>query len=387
MKIGILTLPLNTNYGGILQAYALQTVLERMGHSVKMIDVPSFRSCRLPTWKRPLVYAKRVVFRYVLRLQSAPIFYERYLQDNQRLTRKFISKYLHSLPITRYSELHPENFESIVVGSDQVWRRLCFPHRNGISIEDAYLAFAEGWNIRRIAYAASFGTDDWEYTAKETERCGRLIRKFDAVSLRERSAVKIVKERFGVDAIHVLDPTMLLSEADYSHLIDAAEQDGTLHKSDAAGYILNYVLDDKNSITGMINSIAKSQGLSVVRSKGKPMTPKTFCKTDVAEYVHPPVESWLRNFRDCRYVITDSFHACVFSILFRKPFIVIGNKKRGFARFESLLSMFGLQDRLVIESSDYQTVLLRPIDYNKVYEKLEEYREKSREFIKSSLYE
>ena len=73
----------------------------------------------------------------------------------------------------------------------------------------------------------------------------------------------------------------------------------------------------------------------------------------LAERVQPPVEQWLRGFYDAEFVVTDSFHACVFSILFHKPFIVVGNARRGMSRFKSLLSIFALGDRLVMDVTQF----------------------------------
>ena len=99
--------------------------------------------------------------------------------------------------------------------------------------------------------------------------------------------------------------------------------------------------------------------------------------------VQPPVEQWLRSFRDAEYVVTDSFHACIFSILFRKPFVAIGNPKRGMSRFRSLLGMFGLADRLVLSPED--SFSDADIDYDKVYRRLETLRGKSLAFLENNL--
>lgn len=390
MRIGILTLPLNTNYGGILQAYALQTVLERMGHSVSILDAPNGKPFKLPLYKMPLAYAKRFVLRYILHSSDTPILFEQWLWKKQkeleRHTRRFIVEYLHDVQKNNYYDLQEKDFDAIVVGSDQVWRPCYFPHRDGMSIQDAYLAFAENWNILRIAYAASFGTDEWEYSAKETKRCGQLTKLFNGISVRERSGVNLLKDHFGADAIHVLDPTMLLHPGDYSRLIECAESDGALEKEKTEkDYILSYVLDEKKDINRMLNDIAQREGVEVRRSRSKPFSVSSFSNNDLEEYVQPPVESWLKDFRDCKYVVTDSFHACVFSILNHKQFIVIGNKERGLSRFESLLQMFGLEDRMILKDTDFCKTLLQPIDYESVDEKLDELRKNSYEFLKNNL--
>ena len=214
MKIGILTLPLHTNYGGILQAYALQTVLERMGHEVKVINRNT--DYKLPLWKTPLVYSKRII-KNILGYKI-PLFYEQKLIKEQPIIRqntdRFIQRYIHTLNVDNYSDLKAEDFDAIVVGSDQVWRPKYFG-----KIEDAYLQFAKDWNIKRIAYAASFGTAEWEYTDRQTAICKDLIKKFDAVSVREDSGEELCLKKYGIIASQVLDPTMLLTKDDYCNLI------------------------------------------------------------------------------------------------------------------------------------------------------------------------
>ena len=218
MKIGILTLPLHTNYGGILQAYALQTVLSRLGHNACVIEKEQ-RPLHLPVWRKPVKYARRIIRN--LRGEPYPIFYEQ--KQNRELpiirqhTDKFIRKNIRRMTFSAYSAIIESDFDAIVVGSDQVWRPQYFD-----DIRTAYLDFAEGWRIRRMAYAASFGTDAWEYTRSKEKECRRLLRMFDAVSVREASGVELCREHFGVKAEHVLDPTMLLDRQDYIRLRHAS---------------------------------------------------------------------------------------------------------------------------------------------------------------------
>lgn len=365
MRIAILTLPLHTNYGGILQAYALQTVLERMGHEVVVIDKPY--GWILPLWKRPLIYTKRIIQKFLLGKKDITILAERIQKQNypviSQYTQPFIDKYIHRKVVNSPEEIQESDFDAIVVGSDQIWRPRYYSH-----IENAYLAFAKHWNIKRIAYAASFGTDDWEYTPEQTKICGDLLKLFDTVSVRESSAVGLCKEHFGVEAQHVLDPTMLLDKEDYICLIEAA---GT---PKSKGTLLNYILDETPEKHELIEWIAKEKGLAPFRVNSKVEDPTA----PLEERIQPPVEQWLRGFYDADFVITDSFHACAFSILFNKPFVVIGNKERGMARFESLLSMFGLEDRLISSVEDYNHIGDMVFDQTKLKEK----RKLSRNFLK-----
>lgn len=346
MKIGIVTLPLHINYGGILQAYALQTVLERMGHQVVVFNHEMKYS--LPLWRRPLSYTKRFIKKYFLGRKAVRIFEEQYRRKEYSIisqhTQSFIDKYIHSYNIRSFTELKSKDFDAIIVGSDQVWRPIYFMPMFRSSIENAYLDFAKGWNIKRVAYAASFGTEDWEYTPVQTEHCKNLLKLFDLVTVREESGVRLSKEQFGVDALHVLDPTMLLNKEDYIKLFDVAN----IPKS--SGKLLNYILDETSEKTEIINQIAAEKALVPFRVNSKVENPNV----PIEERIQPPVEVWIRGFYDAEFVVTDSFHACVFSIIFGKPFVVIGNKDRGMARFESLLKMFNLEDCLVSPGKEYK---------------------------------
>lgn len=365
MRIGILTLPLHTNYGGILQAYALQTVLERMGHDVCLIEKKR-QPLRLPLWKAPLSYGKRIIKN--LTGHPFPIFYEQKMNREEPVVRqntdKFINKYIKRRIVDDFSDIRGTDFDAIVVGSDQIWRPKYFPE-----IEHAYLDFTEGWNIKRIAYAASFGTGEWEYTSEQTRRCRDLLRLFDAISVREDSGVNLCREHFNVEARHVLDPTMLLTPEDYISLF---EVDKT---SKSKGTLLCYILDETPQKTTMINKIAEEKNLVPFRVNSKVENPIA----PLSERIQPSVEQWLRGFFDAEFVITDSFHASVFSILFNKPFIVVGNNGRGVSRLNSLLGMFGLKELLY--TKDLKKTKYFDIDYLNISDKLNNLREQSISFL------
>ncbi len=365
MKIGILTLPLHTNYGGILQAYALQTVLERMGHEVVVFDTPK-EWWHLPLWKAPLVYGKRFLKKCLID-KSTEIFVERKQTKEypivSQYTSEFIKKYIHIKAIVDFSELKENDYDCIVVGSDQVWRPKYFPS----DISEAYLKFAEDWNIKRIAYAASFGTNEWEYTSEQTAECTKLIKMFDGVSVREDSAVGLCRKYFGMEVKHVLDPTMLLRKEDYVRLFENA------NTPKSKGTLLCYVLDETSEKIALIQKIAEERNLIPFRVNSKVEDPSA----PLNERIQPPVEQWLRGFYDAEFVVTDSFHACVFSILFGKQFLVIGNKERGLSRFGSLLEMLGLEDRMVTREHEN----LEDIDYTKVYELLSNKRRYSTDLL------
>lgn len=376
MKIGILTLPLHTNYGGILQAYALQTILENMGHEVVVFDTPNEFSLP-PLWKLPICFAKRILMKCLGKQQK--VFVERHLNHERRVIAQniqpFVDTYIHRKVIRGFQELKATDYDAIVVGSDQVWRAIYFsPMWFHLPLDNAFLAFAENWNIKRLSYAASFGTDKWEYTEEETARCKKLLGKFSAISVREEAGVDLCREYFNVSAQHVLDPTMLLSREDYIALFKKSKT----HPS--KGNLLVYVLDETPEMNSLLDNIIRQRQLM-------PFAVNNPYEADeskpLEERVKLSVESWLRGFYDAEFVVTDSFHACVFSIIFKKQFVVVGNKSRGMSRFESLLKMFGLEDRLVNEKADINT--LQSIDYNKVYSLYNDLKEKSLCFLNRNL--
>lgn len=369
MRIGLLTLPLHTNYGGILQAYALQTILERMGHEVCLIE----KRRKQTTWKMPYLYGKRILMN--LKGIKIPIFYEQIKKRESSIisqnTDKFITKYIKRQLVNKYTELNKNDFDIIIVGSDQVWR---FKYWGRIEIKNAYLAFTKGWNIKRIAYAASFGTDKWESSKLQTLILRKLARQFNVISVREMSGIELCQRYLKVEATQVLDPTMLLDIDDYIQLFkntDTPQSNGTL---------LSYILDAGNEKEAIINKIANDLHLLPfhVNSKIEDVT------APLEKRIQPSVEQWLRGFYDAKFVITDSFHACVFSILFKKPFIVYGNVERGLARFTSLLKVFGLENRLITSINDWNNNF-SDINWDKVYAQLDLHRARSKNFLTASL--
>lgn len=370
MRIAIITLQLMGNYGGILQNYALQTVLKRMGHTVETITLPLER--KQPWWRKPLAYGKRSIDKYVLMRRKTPVFYEQWY--NRTLPalihdmQNFVAERITVRQLLCFSEIKEGEYDAFVVGSDQIWR----PPYSYRPITDAYLGFAKEWdNIKRIAYAASFGTDAWEYTPKQTAQCTSLVRLFNAVSVREEVAVKLCRERLHCEAVHVLDPTMLLTTEDYIALFCDKQSEPP------RGQLLTYVLDETPEKDQIIQKIADYYQYKIYQANSR-FEDKA---APLEERVQPPVEQWLKDFYDAKFVITDSFHATVFSILFGKSFIVIGNKERGLSRIDSLLRMFGLEKHVVHAGSEPDVSQDYAINVQQIQTRLQTWREKSVGFL------
>lgn len=376
MKIGILTLPLHTNYGGILQAYALQQVLQGMGHEAMVLDEE--KQFHFSLKRRIEMYVKGKVKRLLQGKNAiiySPEYYKQLWAARTRYTGQFVSEHIVRRVVKDVSEISEGEFDAFVVGSDQIWRARYAQPFPGVG--NAFLLFSKGWNIKRISYAASFGTDNWEYNKSDTVNCSMMAQAFDAISVREASGIMLCREYLGVDAQQNIDPTLLLDADDYVKLVKR-------NTPQSPGTLMCYALDQGKEVEDIVSCIAKEKMLTPFYANSQTENHRL----TLEERVQPPVEQWLQGFRDAEFVVTDSFHACIFSILYRKPFVVIGNKCRGMTRFESLLQIFGLEGRLVSSYEDYKQKveeLLQPIDYEPVYRILAEKRGEAIKFLEEAL--
>jgi polysaccharide pyruvyl transferase WcaK-like protein len=281
-----------------------------------------------------------------------------------------VRKTIH-ISIDKLSEI-AENFDAIIVGSDQVWRREYMP-----DVETYFLEFGNN-RIRKISYAASLGVNDWLFDRAETELISSLLAKFNAISVREHSAVSILKQQVGVDAVRVCDPTLLLNSDQYRLLSDAPPNEG-----EEISRIFTYILDSESAPEGMLASLVEEIGGEVLD-----IMPRLFgpgFQKDPVDYVYPPIEAWLNAFNECKFVITDSFHGCVFSLIFNRPFIAIANVERGKTRFESLLERYGLTDRLFSSLNDVDVKTLPPVDWVHVNKIRTEEQQDSLAFLRAAL--
>lgn len=376
MRIAIVTLPLHTNYGGLLQAYALRTCLTRMGHEVTVLDLKD----KMPgpsLVKAPFVYARRML-NVLIKGESAPeVLRERRFRFELPFvganTAVFIDKYISPRLIDSFGEISHNDYDAFVVGSDQVWRPRYFP-----GVENAFLSFTKDWDVKRVAYAASFGTSELEYETPLLERCSTLLKKFDAVSVRETSGVRMCAEWFDCDsAEHVLDPVMLLDSCTYKELASNASE------HPAKGKLVTYILDNNPHKRSVAEFISKVGSLQVHDISVNPYDRDI----PLEDRVVPPMEQWLAGFADADFVVTDSFHGCVLAILLHKRFVVVGNSSRGLTRMQSLVDMFGLDSRLVhgIDPEDDGEFFLSEPDWEHVDEVLYKKRHECVEFLKNAL--
>ena len=329
MKIGIITMPLCANYGGTLQNWALQQVLIRMGHEPITLRFPVMYQgmSSLHYWTKvfPMQALRFVAHKFIGGKYEMPLTIGSWKKSVSGMER-FVDEQINVteyLPNLNMDDVRRYGIEALVVGSDQIWRPVLYD-----AIKYYFLGFTSNSDILRIAYAPSVALDYWPYDEETTIKLKELIKSFSAVSVREKSSVQLVKDNLGVDAQWVLDPTMLLSKSDYLELCKEIPQS-------QESFVFAYLLDMTDNKREMAKQTAKTLGCSVrYLSAGKVNNEDT-------------IEKWLANFRDARYVITDSYHGTVFSLLFQKQFYCFYNSNRGKARMDSLKDISGLDSRFL----------------------------------------
>lgn len=360
MRICILTQPLGKNYGAIIQNYALQQILIRLGH--KPITLDYERRYNKLRWilgkSKDLLFCSHIYdnISYPKYNRVGLSSINEFIHNNLFLSKPY--NYISSSFISKY------NIQVIIVGSDQVWR----PKYNVMSLYSMFLDFAVGINIPKISYAASFGTDNWEYNYEQKIKCKELIKQFKSVSVREKSGIEICKKYFNIKAKLVLDPTLLLDKKDYLPLIKN-------EKKTEDGILFAYILDVTKEKKTLIDLVAKEKKLI-------PFIVNADDKLKEGDRV----EKWLSMFNSAKFVITDSFHGTVFSIIFKVDFYTLINEERGAERIVSLLSSFDLLNRIIeTKRENFAYIDRLSINWNAIYEKLDESRKISMEFLIKSL--
>lgn len=364
-KAAIITFEFNYNYGAILQATALTKILEGRGYDTYIVN---------RGWSNLHTAGIGGVKHLNIKSLAARIIGNTYTLKN---LHNFKAKHW-QLTVPIKSELHLDNllneFDVIVCGSDQIWNSAC------ISSQGLYY-YGVNSNPNKqnvIAYAPSFGHDRFEASDTVINKIGEQLRNFKAISVREIDGLKILQEVFGIEnAKQVLDPTMLLESRDYLKMAN-----GKLcrKKKTLAYYILDY--SDENM--DFINRFAKSKGIIPINIGLPQKIHGRGLVNHLKSLKYPSVESWIRHIAEAEFVITDSYHGSVFSIIFNKQFLTFGNSHRGQSRFNSLFSTFDLTDWLIdIECNP--TFNYKLINYADISSILQAERRKSFEFLDNAL--
>lgn len=359
-KVAILTLPLHHNFGGNLQVYALSNVLKDLGYNPDVINIKNksydFFSLSTNYVKQiiKIILGKKSVNFILLESEKKKLYrnHKKFIEEKLNLTKQIDKDF----PLSKM--ISENSYHAVIVGSDQVWRKDYTPN-----IYNYFLDFVDNSNIRKISYAASFGLSEWQYDIETTKQLKKLAKEFDYISVRESDAVDLCKQYLEVDSENVLDPTLLLSKEKYLALAEQFE-------SKSNNKLFTYILDSDSFKDILIRKISEEKKLEICTIELFKIK-KTPILFGIEDLVTPHIETWLANFRDAEFIVTDSFHGMVFSIIFNKQFLVFVNQDRGASRFYSLLNFLGLEDRLIVSNS-FDISNLAKIDYSKINELINE---------------
>jgi len=370
MKISIITYwNTRSNYGSLLQNYALQTFLRSLGFETFLIrtDIPLGCS-RLDYYKSLLqkggFFSLACYFKSRLLCKTAQKILSENKNDEKRKFSDFVDKNLNPTKIFRsLSELVSDcpAAEIYIAGSDQVWNT--YGENYGAVFEQikAYLLSFAPDSAKKISCAASFGKSSLNMEFESLFR--KELSGFDFISCREKSGVEICKRLGFENAVLQQDPTMLLSADEYNKI--AAK---TL--APKKPYILLYLLgNDTDFSICKFKRFAKSKNLDVVYVPANEAQRINFDRK-----TYPAVEEWLGLYGNASAVVTNSFHGTVFSLIFNRPFLSLhqsGKFESQNVRIDSLLEDFGLRSQIF--SGDFEK-LFAPVDFEKVNKKLEEIR-------------
>jgi len=370
MKAGILTLNSAHNFGASLQAYALQKTLENLGFETKIIN---YRYKKIDNVYNPYRRSKKGLLNIWFYLSRIKL----HTLDKYKITKyynyeTFFKEYFNLTP--PYKTLNQLmdvewDYDFYLCGSDQIWsahitRGLQPPYFLDFLPEDS----------KKIAYAASLGTDTInEY---DIPLFKQYLFNIDNISIREQSSIKSLKECTDKTLDVTIDPTLLLEKEDYDELkIDPSFKD--------KDYIFVYVIDRNEELYKIAEKISQEENLPVVLSSPYIKPEKIFKKQMDPVWDMGPRE-FLGVLANAKYVVTNSFHGNIFSIIYQKPFISAPHQVTS-ARVLQFLEKINLKQVLFTDSNEFGNIKDVKIDYSDVERRLNDLKEESINFLKKSM--
>lgn len=370
MNVGIITFHNHYNYGAVLQAFALNYVVRKLGHECRTIN------CNIePGVGRLKQKAKNpgatITKAYNMLNWSA----------NERFDKRFKEFIAHYIPISdiEYNKLDhlledPPRFDAYITGSDQVWRPTFMEKDIGHAF---HLCFAKPEKSRLISYAPSFGASEITDQYKPVIR--DYLRRYHFLSIRENRGKEIIQELLGKEAVHVVDPTVLLSREEYQAIVNPPEIE--------RDYILVYAMElgEGMAFLNLVKKVKSILNLPVVC-----IFPLRFdfrwLRVANRIMLDTGPKEFLGLIQNAKMVCTNSFHGTVFSIKYQKRFIGTPHSISN-SRIESLLGLAAIQDRQLYDPTDeeIEEVLEAPIDYCSVDTKIEVEIENSLSFLHNAL--
>ena len=367
IKIALVTTQNANNYGAIFQAFALQQVLSRYGY-VEVINYNnshigvSFDLVRV----KPTVHGLLGIGKDILRLfprYNVIKKFKQFIQQNIVLTKSV------SMPELQNGEL--KQYDVYVAGSDQIWNPACI--NKDCMIDPIYFLSFAPKAARKISYASSIG--GYKLSSNEKKQFRELLEDFDKISVRERDTQILLQEVLSKDVHHVLDPTLLLSKEEWLEGLGIEE---SVYKEK---YILLYTVPKVPLIREAVEFFSKKTGLKVVA-----IDQGLSAGVKVGQQIRDagPIE-FLQLFANAEFVITDSFHGTCFALNFELPFLTISPGVHS-NRVESLLSLVGLQHRIIKCEDDFRKLDIK-LDFNGANKNLLKARAESILFLSSTLHD
>lgn len=364
MKIKTITCHDVYNHGASLQAFALQTYLNCLGHDVEIIDYkPDYLSNHYKLWSVSNPVFDKPVDKQLYLLAKLPgrLIALRRKRKFDEFTQKYLRLTPHRYHSNEELKTNPPKADVYIAGSDQIWNTL---FQNGRD-EAFYLDFVPK-GTKRIAYAASFATKDVVEEYKPFVR--RMLQSFDSISLRERISLPLLESLGRKDGVAVCDPVFLLSREQWNNILPAS--------SIEEKYLLVYDTENSNKIRDIAQSISKERKLKIfnISSSRKSYVDKDFWASSPIDFV--------QLIRDAEFVVSNSFHATAFSLIFHREFCVVNRSEAINERMLSLLEQYGLQDRLITNKIEN---LSASIDYSKVQPEIERDIEASKQYLRDAI--
>lgn len=354
MKVAIITYTDANNPGAQLQAYALQETVSRIaGEKCYQIDHRKFDD---------KIFSKISGLGSIFRNVYYLIGYSQ--RKKRNLHYDFYRKNILNLTEPSHTDekrrLLNMQFDAFITGSDQVWN--C---QKGL-YSPFYLDFVEEGKLK-FAYSASMGKID--VPSKYQQDFTKAISDFDAISVREKQVAEYLEENFDVNATVTCDPVFLLKKEEWSQAIRNAE---TVSKDD---YIFVFTTEINDHMISVLKNIRRKTQYKVISTRAIPGV-KTTVRLDIG-----PLE-FVKYIANSKMVVTNSFHATAFSIIFQKDFYTVPHTSRA-SRLVSLLSLLDIEERLIFETNE--NLDLQSIDYDSVNAKLEQYVFESISYLKKCL--
>lgn len=367
MKIGILTLHHALNAGAVLQAWALQTYLQKNGYAAKVVNYGkigwpfkySLNFANLRRFAGSCYYGCRTFF-----LTFGVETYRR------RLFRDFLYSIMRVDRPAKKRDVLGSECTHFIVGSDQIWNPRI------VKKEDVYFLPNVKNGVKRIAYAGSFGID--EFSPQQVRLMQDCFKNFDALSVREEQGAQIIKRLCGREAEVVCDPTLLLPADAYTRI----ERQPAL-TSLPSRYVAIYTVGGHPLAKDMACRIGARLGIPVVHLCGGQLARWYWPRGEVKYITALGPREWLCFMHHADYVVTNSFHGVIFSLLFHRPFTALLNNRPGDARLLTLLDAVGLKRRAASCPNDEG--LTDSVDWAIVDRNIEEFSKKGKSFLSKAL--